>query len=345
MLPPRGRRWNASTINGNPARGYGILHNPIYDGRLTWNRVTMVRDPDTGRRVNRENPRGDWQECVVEAFRIVPRDLWQAAQARHGVQAETYQKRGMTRAPLRPFSGILRCGCCGAGMAIHDRVGPAIRIRCSASTESGICGNTGRFRLDRIEAAVFDQLRAQLDRPDYLAEFVKVYAAERRRLSAEARRDAGQVERRAAEAGARYARLVDMMANGLIDGAEAEAQIRAAKDARATADRDLALCRGAERVVELHPRAAASWGAAIRDISVALQRADGKFDAEAMAALRRVISHIVLTPQPATRDALVEVHGNMEALLGLDALLVGGAMVARGRGDRLPQIIAAVLVA
>ncbi len=31
--PPRGTRWNASTINGNDKRGHGILRNPLYAGR------------------------------------------------------------------------------------------------------------------------------------------------------------------------------------------------------------------------------------------------------------------------------------------------------------------------
>ncbi|ESX27827.1 hypothetical protein X767_02600 [Mesorhizobium sp. LSJC264A00] len=37
--PPRGRAWNASTINGNVQRGTGLLHNELYAGRLIWNRV------------------------------------------------------------------------------------------------------------------------------------------------------------------------------------------------------------------------------------------------------------------------------------------------------------------
>ena len=34
---PRGGDWDASTINGNPARGTGILNNELYIGRLVWN--------------------------------------------------------------------------------------------------------------------------------------------------------------------------------------------------------------------------------------------------------------------------------------------------------------------
>jgi site-specific DNA recombinase len=53
VRPPRGRRWNASTINGNAQRGAGLIFNELYAGRIVWNKVRMVKDPDTGKRLSR----------------------------------------------------------------------------------------------------------------------------------------------------------------------------------------------------------------------------------------------------------------------------------------------------
>jgi site-specific DNA recombinase len=53
---PGGAPWNPSTIHGNPGRGTGILNNELYIGRMVWNRLRYVKDPDTGRRVSRLNP-------------------------------------------------------------------------------------------------------------------------------------------------------------------------------------------------------------------------------------------------------------------------------------------------
>jgi hypothetical protein len=50
---PGGTAWSPSTIHGNPARGTGILNNELYIGRLVWNRLRYVKDPDTGKRVSR----------------------------------------------------------------------------------------------------------------------------------------------------------------------------------------------------------------------------------------------------------------------------------------------------
>ena len=73
--PPRGVRWNASTINGNPQRGYGILSNEIYRGEIVWNRVQMIRDPETGKRVSRPNPECDWRRAAAPHLRIVNQPL------------------------------------------------------------------------------------------------------------------------------------------------------------------------------------------------------------------------------------------------------------------------------
>lgn len=61
---PGGREWCDTTIRGQPERGTGILNNAIYVGRLEWNRCSYVKDPKSGKRVARPNPRHLWE--VVE---------------------------------------------------------------------------------------------------------------------------------------------------------------------------------------------------------------------------------------------------------------------------------------
>ena len=47
---PRGREWAANVILGNRARGTGLLNNPLYRGRIVWNRQRWRKDPATGKR-------------------------------------------------------------------------------------------------------------------------------------------------------------------------------------------------------------------------------------------------------------------------------------------------------
>lgn len=57
MLGPDGRPWLDTTLRGHAARGAGILRNELYVGRLVWNKQRYVKDPETGKRLARLNPR------------------------------------------------------------------------------------------------------------------------------------------------------------------------------------------------------------------------------------------------------------------------------------------------
>ncbi len=127
----------------------------------------------TGKRVSRVRPKEEWKYAEVPHLRIVDEDLWDAVQTRLAEQSHAKTAGKSTRKPARPFSGLLKCGCCGGGMAIHDRKGSAIRIRCSTSRESGSCDNTGKFRLDHIEAEIFANLHDHLMQPAYIEEYIR----------------------------------------------------------------------------------------------------------------------------------------------------------------------------
>jgi len=68
---PTGKAWGPSTINGNRQRGTGILNNEMYIGRLVWNRLRYVKDPDTGKRISRPNPEDEWIIQDVPELRII----------------------------------------------------------------------------------------------------------------------------------------------------------------------------------------------------------------------------------------------------------------------------------
>src|SRR5262249_5159202 len=79
---PFGGAWSPSTIYGNAKRGTGILNNELYIGRLVWNRLRYVKNPDTGKRVSRMNPPTEWMARDVPALRIASDESWTAAKAR-----------------------------------------------------------------------------------------------------------------------------------------------------------------------------------------------------------------------------------------------------------------------
>ena len=50
-----------------------------YVGYCAWNRLRYVRNPDTARRMSRLNPTSEWMSRDVADLRIVPDDIWTAA--------------------------------------------------------------------------------------------------------------------------------------------------------------------------------------------------------------------------------------------------------------------------
>ena len=79
IAAPRGTRWNASTINGNNARGHGMLLNELYAGRIVWNKVRMVKDPTTGKRISRINAKEQHRITEAPQLRIIDDVTWNAA--------------------------------------------------------------------------------------------------------------------------------------------------------------------------------------------------------------------------------------------------------------------------
>ena len=122
---PRGGAWSASTLNGNRARGTGILNNEMYVGRLVWNRLAYMKDPDSGRRRSRARTGQERIVTDVPALRIVDQNLWEAVKARQATLDAHAGRRGANEAvdsatdggpapfwsqqrPRYLFSGMLR---------------------------------------------------------------------------------------------------------------------------------------------------------------------------------------------------------------------------------------------
>jgi len=85
---PTGKRWSDSTVRGHANAGTGVPNNPLYIGRMVWNRHRGMKDPETGKRVTRLNPPEEWIAVEVPALRIVDDALWQAAKDRQAEQEE-----------------------------------------------------------------------------------------------------------------------------------------------------------------------------------------------------------------------------------------------------------------
>ena len=164
---PFGGPWSPSTIYGNAKRGTGILNNELYVGRLVWNRLRYVKNPDTGKRVSRLNPTSEWMSREVPELRIVPDDLWTAAKSRQKQTRHAMKTAGAIGVAKRPqylFSGLTKCGICGAGFIMSGKN----RLGCFGARDQGRCDNHLTIRRDEVEARVLTALQDKLSAPGSL---------------------------------------------------------------------------------------------------------------------------------------------------------------------------------
>ena len=185
---PGGAPWNPSTIHGNPARGSGILNNELCVGRLVWNRLRYVKDPDTGKRVSRPNPPSEWVTTDVPQLRIVDDDLWDQVKARQAemrrVTAKGDPKRfNQARRPKYLFSGLTKCAECGGGYVMYWRD----RLACFGARSRGTCTNRLTISRQEVEERALVALRDKLMRRDLFEDFCREYVRELNRLRMEHR--------------------------------------------------------------------------------------------------------------------------------------------------------------
>ena len=313
--PPRGKRWSASTINGNKARGYGVLQNELYAGRLVWNRVRMVRDPATGKRISRANPKSAWQTQEAPHLAIVSREVFDAAQFRKA--ARSIGGGHKHRRPKRLLSGLLKCGACGSGMSVFgaDKTGK-VRIRCTAATESNSCPDPRTFYLLAVEETVVDGLRRELQDPKVLTEYARTYIEERNRIAQRAAQDRGKLERKLAKVSGEYDRTLRLYQKGVLSEEVAERKLP-----RLQAERDrLTAELEAEPVVEnkitFHPGTLARYEGALARLQTELEKGAAESDAEQAAAIRELVETVTVRRDPSRRGGVeVEISGRLAALL------------------------------
>jgi site-specific DNA recombinase len=309
---PQGAEWGPSTIHGNPKRGVGILNNELYVGRLVWNRLRYLKDPDTGKRVSRLNPEAEWVVQEVPDLRIVHQDVWDKVKARQQTLAYETSEPGQNalnerRRPKYLFAGLVKCGCCGGGytMISKDLLG------CATSRNKGTCDNRRNIRRDALEASVLGGLRTHLMDPELFKEFCSEFTREVNRLRIE--RGAGLTVMRAELP--RIDRELDKLMKLILASDDIDASKRVMKQMKELETRkeylEKALAEAVEPPPLLHPNVAEIYRQRISTLYESLRGEGGK--AEAAEAFRTLVDQVTLVP---TEDELaIVLRGDLAAIL------------------------------
>ena len=315
---PGGRSWVDTTIRGHAERGTGILNNPIYIGRLVWNRTGFEKDPRTGKRVARLKDAARHEVMELPELRIIDGEVWDRVRSRQSVLAAEVTRTDTTNrlngAQRRRFllSGLLKCGCCGGGYTVVGRD----RYGCAAKVGRGTCTNSRTISRQRIEGRVLAGLKNRLLAPDMVAEALSALQAEgvaarRQALAAAAgkRRELDDVERK-----------LSGVIRAIEDGAWSEALKARLAELDGRKSRLLADLAAAEQAegpeLRIHPGLIEQYRQQVARLEDALL--DEAIRGEAEEAFRALVERVVLTPDDTAPDRLAaEVHGDLAVILRL----------------------------
>ncbi len=331
VKPPRGSYWQPGALTGSNNRHNGILGNEIYCGRLVWNRVRMIKDPETGKRVSRPNPESEWQRSEVPHLAIVSIDTFQAAQAiKAGRRAAAPAHR---RKPKALLSGLLRCGTCAGGMSIKGCDRGGTRIVCTAYQNAKACSNNRTYYQHAIEQIVLSGLREHLVDTRAIRHFLKVYHDERKRLAGNAAEEGAQLRRRLGEVARKAARLTDAMLDSDAPVSQFTGKLAELEREKSEIESAIAKLDAPVKVVALHPAAQAHYLRVVDDLTGAIKERGGH--SEIAGSVRELIESVVVHRTEKGEPVRLRIHGRLAALLGAhafpDGSLSGVKMVAGAR--------------
>ncbi|MHB2165860.1 recombinase family protein [Alsobacter sp. R-9] len=327
--PPRGRSWNASTINGSPQRGNGIIQNELYAGVVVWNKIRMIKNPVNGRRVSRPNPPEAWIRCERPDLAIVDRETFEQANSLkrlRGTARPEYSRRN-----VRLFSGLLQCGCCGSGFATAgvDR-SQRVRIRCSRHAESGTCPDPRSYYLSWVEGTVLRALKSELRDRRAIYEAASRYRHERAAHLEANRLRRIEVDARLSALTEEMDRLTDFLARGVGDPIRIDQRCQQGRIEEETLRAELSALDDAADDLVPEPATVTDYLRTVTEFRTRAKRGTVAADSPEAVSLRALVKSVVLVPRRDEGRIEVEITARLRPLCRKPkgSGLSGGTLVA-----------------
>ncbi len=308
ILGPTGKGWGQSTINGNRRRGTGILNNELYVGKLVWNRLRYMKDPETGKRISKLNPEADWIVHDLPELRTIDDELWQSVKSR---QKKLDDRGGHFWAKQRPrylLSGLTKCGCCGGGFSMisHDRLG------CSTARNKGTCSNRLSMHRSKLEQDVLGALKEHLMEPELCAVFCEAFTEYMNKLRREHDAATDHYRRELGDTKKKLSQMVDAISEGA-PVAPIRDKMHMLEARRLELEEMLKDVEVAPPL--LHPNMAHLYQEQVGKLIETLNTPEHR--AEATEVVRSLIDKIVLTPDVGENRLVSDLHGSLAGILGM----------------------------
>jgi site-specific DNA recombinase len=335
VTPPRGRYWQPGALTGSNNRHNGILGNEIYCGRLVWNRVQMIKNPETGKRVSRPNPETEWHRTDVPRLQIISSKIFDEVISLR--RERSHLAPAFRRKPKRLLSGLLRCAVCGGGMSIKGEDRGGTRVICTQFHNAKTCDNNRTYYLDHVEQMVLSGLKKHLVDPTAIRLFLQTYHAERKRLIASANSVRPDLERKLAEINRKIERLTDAMIDSDAPVSQFTRRISKLNEEKERFEGRLQDLSTPSTTVSLHPAAQERYLAVVENLAGAIKEMSQWV--EMVEAVRELIESVVVERTKPGEPLRLKVNGRLAALIGRPMFpesSLSGAKVVAGEGLEPP---------
>ena len=300
---PTGRPvWNYQGIVGGDveATGAGFLHREIYRGKIVRNRHKKVKNPETGKRLNR---RSDPDELIVvdaPHLKIIDDELWEAAHSVRLARRTKMNPEGYNAKPALPrkqslLAGLLRCAACNGQMTIVASARGG-RVGCSNATYRQSCDHRKTYRLVTITVEAVNKMEKELTDPEFLKRRVRAKALELSKAEKEDSAERQSVQRQLDRLNLQISRLVDAIADGDMPLAEVKEKIKVKEAERVSLQERFRLLGSESNISALQPASMASFGKSVETLCDLLRR--NPDDADCRMAFANVIDCVLVHPTP-----------------------------------------------
>ncbi len=315
---PRGGKWLQSAIYGDKLEGTGILNNALYSGRAVWNRRQWLKNPDTGKRTYVKRPESEWIVTDMPELRIVDAELWDRVKSRQtklqaevgdrirlGLRAASSTGCSTGRGFKYLFSGLLKCGHCGANFVMHS----VTSYGCALNLNGGhaACFNQMRLPRRKAEKKLLNVLKQDLLTPEACDVFILEVKKQLKSYAATAQCNTKHLQIEIGTAQSEIDYLIAAIKKG-IDSATIKDALMAAEVQKTNAEKrlhaalDLDL-RSINRMAELLPEALVRYRKTIENIGTVLET---KME-HARGILKDLLGNVLLHKQKHGLEAVVNV--------------------------------------
>lgn len=317
---PSGKGWAQSTINGNRKRGTGILNNELYIGQLVWNRQHFIKNPDTGKRVTRMNPKSAWIRVDIPNLRIVLQELWDKAKARQKSLDKKTQGENAPWKQRRPrylLSGLLTCGICKGGYSKISKE----HYGCSAARNKGkaVCSNMKSIRRDVVENSVLGALQDHLMDPALVEVFCAEYTKHKNELHKTRNADLNRAQNELKTLDKSKQRIIEAIKVGM-PPSEFKDEMDSIIVRRKALEQAIGNKSECDQPI-FHPSMAKHYHKQVEALRRILNQEDGKD--EAIELLRSLVEKIVLTPEQGRKNLKIDLYGSLAGILNIAAQKTG----------------------